>query len=157
RAAGTESAHVTEVVQAAALAQPSINVSLARDGRLVREWPRATDREERVRSVLEEKELAVSRGQRGPLTVGASGSRPERARSGAAWLSLFVNGRPVKDRVLARAVAQAYGSVLEAGRYPIGAVYLDLPHDLVDVNVHPQKAEVRFADGRAVADALYRI
>jgi DNA mismatch repair protein MutL len=51
----------------------------------------------------------------------------------------------------------AYGSVLEMGRYPVGVVFLDLPHGLVDVNVHPQKAEVRFADGRAVADALYKV
>ncbi|HET9931349.1 MAG TPA: DNA mismatch repair protein MutL, partial [Polyangiaceae bacterium] len=51
----------------------------------------------------------------------------------------------------------AYGSVLERGRYPRGAVYLELPFELVDVNVHPQKAEVRFADPRAVGDALYGI
>jgi DNA mismatch repair protein MutL len=81
---------------------------------------------------------------------------PERARSGATGLHLFVNGRPVKDRTLARAVAQAYGSVIEPGRYPVGVLYLDLPMARVDVNVHPQKAEVRFADGRAVFDAVTR-
>mgnify|MGYP000069408253 CR=1 FL=1 len=88
------------------------------------------------------------RGERGPLTVEGFLSRPERARSGATALSVFVNGRPVRDRSLARSIALAYGSVLEQGKYPIGVVYLDLPPDLVDVNVHPQKAEVRFADGR---------
>jgi DNA mismatch repair protein MutL len=67
-----------------------------------------------------------------------------------------VNGRPVRDRPLSRAVAQAYGSVLEPGRYPIGVVYIDLPPSLVDVNVHPQKSEVRFEDGRALFDALTR-
>src|SRR6185503_18076509 len=81
---------------------------------------------------------------------------PERARAGATGLSLLVNGRPVRDRVLARAVAHAYGSVLEAGRYPVGVVWLDLPPELVDVNVHPQKAEVRFTDGRGVFDAFTR-
>jgi DNA mismatch repair protein MutL len=69
----------------------------------------------------------------------------------------MVNGRPGRDRTLARAVAQAYGSILEPGRYPVGVVYLDLEPELVDVNVHPQKAEVRFADGRAVSDALFRV
>jgi DNA mismatch repair protein MutL len=83
-------------------------------------------------------------------------SAPERARAGAVALHLFVNGRPVKDRQLARAVAHAYASVLEPGRYPVGVVYLTLPLELVDVNVHPQKAEVRFADGRAVFDAVSR-
>ena len=157
KAIGTESAHVTEVVQAAALAEPGVTVVLSRDGRLAREWLRVSSREERVRAAFSSEELATCRGQRGLLTVEAFVSRPERARSGAMGLSIFVNGRPVKDRGLARAVANAYGSVLEPGRYPLGAVYLDLPHDLVDVNAHPQKAEVRFADARAISDALYRI
>jgi DNA mismatch repair protein MutL len=81
---------------------------------------------------------------------------PERARAGTVGLHLFVNGRAVRDRALARAVAQAYGSVLEPGRYPVGVVHIELPRDQVDVNVHPQKAEVRFVDGRALFDALTR-
>ncbi|HLK39145.1 MAG TPA: DNA mismatch repair protein MutL, partial [Polyangiaceae bacterium] len=71
-------------------------------------------------------------------------------------LHLLVNGRPVRDRPLARTVAQAYGSVLEPGRYPVGVVYVELPTEQVDVNVHPQKAEVRFADARGLMDALSR-
>jgi DNA mismatch repair protein MutL len=67
-----------------------------------------------------------------------------------------VNGRPVRERQLARAVAQAYGSVLEPGRYPVGVVYVEVPPSQVDVNVHPQKAEVRFADARALLDAVTR-
>ncbi|HLM74697.1 MAG TPA: DNA mismatch repair endonuclease MutL, partial [Polyangiaceae bacterium] len=157
RAVATESAHVTEVVQAVALGEPSVTVVLTREGRVVREWLRATGREDRVRGALAGEELAACRGDRGPLEVEAFLSRPERARSGATGLTIFVNGRCVRDRALARAVAMAYGSVLEMGRYPVGVVFLDLPHGLVDVNVHPQKAEVRFADGRAVADALYKI
>ncbi|WP_438017352.1 DNA mismatch repair endonuclease MutL [Sorangium sp. So ce315] len=157
RAVGTESAHVTEVAQAIALGEPGVTLVLSRDGRVAREWLRASSRAERVRSMLAGEELATCAGQRGPLTVEAFVSRPERARSGAGWLWLFVNGRHVRDRSLARSIALAYGSVLEPGRYPIGAVFIDLPAELVDVNVHPQKAEVRFADGRAVADAIYKI
>ena len=157
RAIATESAHVTEVAQAIALGEPSVTLVLAREGRVVREWLRASTRAERVRAALEGEELATCVGARGPLRVEAFVSRPERARSGAGWLWIFVNGRHVRDRQLARSIALAYGSVLEPGRYPVGAVFLDLPHELVDVNVHPQKAEVRFADGRAVADALYKI
>ncbi len=155
RSSGTESGHVAEVLEGAALARPEMSVTLERDGRRVREWLRASDRDARVRQLLPDEELALCEGERGPLRVQAWLSRPERARSGAAGLRLMVNGRPVKDRSVAASVAQAYGSVLERGRYPRGVVYLDLPATLVDVNVHPQKAEVRFADPRAVSDAVY--
>jgi DNA mismatch repair protein MutL len=157
RALATEAAHVTEVVEGVALAEPGITLTLARDGRVVREHLRAPDRETRVNDVLVGWELAHCKGERGPLKVEAFLSRPEKARMGANGLRILVNGRPIRDRALARAVAHAYGSVLAPGRYPVGVVYLTIPPDLVDVNVHPQKAEVRFADGRAVQDALYRI
>jgi DNA mismatch repair protein MutL len=157
RSSGTESGHVSEVIESAALARPDLTFTLARDGRRVREYLRTKDREERVRGVCADDELAACRGERGPLRIEAFLSRPESARNGAAGLRLVVNGRPVRDRALLVAIAQAYGSVLERGRYPRGVVYLDLPPELVDVNVHPQKAEVRFADPRAVSDALYAI
>jgi DNA mismatch repair protein MutL len=157
RAAATESGHVGDMLEALALARPDVTLTLSRDGRRVREWLRAPSREERVRQWLGDEVLARCHGERGPLGVEAFLSRPERARAGAAGLVVLVNGRVVKDRALALTVAQAYGSVLERGRYPRGAVYLGLPPELVDVNVHPQKSEVRFADPRAVSDALYGI
>ncbi|MCA9633229.1 MAG: DNA mismatch repair endonuclease MutL [Myxococcales bacterium] len=157
RSSNTESGHVTEVLEAAAFARHDVSFTLTRDGRKVREWLRARDRGERARAALQEDELAHCEGERGTLRVEAYLSRPERARAGAAGLRLFVNGRPIRDRALAVTVAQAYGSVLERGRYPRGIVYLELPPQLVDVNVHPQKTEVRFADSRAVCDALYRV
>jgi len=155
RSTGTEAGHVTEIVEFAALARHDVTITLERDGRRVREWLRAESREERVRDALAGEELAACRGERGPLRVEAFLSRPERARSGAIGLKILVNNRPVRDRALALTTAQAYGSVLERGRYPRGVLYLDLPPELVDVNVHPQKAEVRFADPRALTDALY--
>ena len=154
RATATESAHVGEVVQGAALAHPETTFSLYRDGRLSRQWLRAAGRRERAETCFPELELAGFAALRGPLGVEGYLGGPERARTGAGGLVFLVNGRPVQDRALARAVATAYGDRLEPGRYPIGVVYLDLPPGLVDVNVHPQKAEVRFAEPRAVADAL---
>jgi DNA mismatch repair protein MutL len=157
RSTGTESGHVSEVVEAAALSRPDVTFTLTRDGRKVRELLRARTREERVAQVEGADDLAPCRGERGPLRVEAFLSRPEVARSGAGGLTLVVNGRTVNDRALKVAIAQAYGSVLERGRYPRGVVYLELPPALVDVNVHPQKAEVRFSDPRAASDALYGI
>lgn len=157
RSTGTESGHVTDVVESAALARPDVSFTLSRDGRPVREWLRVATRAERVAQVLGSDELTRCAGERGPLRVEAFLGRPESARAGAGGLRLFVNDRPIRDRALALAVAQAYGSVLERGRYPRGVVYLDIDPVLIDVNVHPQKSEVRFADPRAANDALYSI
>jgi DNA mismatch repair protein MutL len=157
RSTGTESGHVTEAVEHAALARPDVTFTLTRDGRKVRELLRVAERAERVRQVCDVDGLATCQGERGPLRVEAFLSRPELARAGAGGLVILVNGRPVRDRAILVTIAQAYGSVLERGRYPRGVVYLDLPPELVDVNVHPQKAEVRFADPRATSDATYQI
>jgi DNA mismatch repair protein MutL len=154
---GAESAAITTVVEGLALSQPSVAFLLNRDGRAARQWLRATSRKQRAVAGRPEDKLEPVIGERGPLKVEAYLSPPERARTGAGGLSVLVNGRVVRDRVLARIVAQAYGSVLDSGRYPVGVVYLDVDPALVDVNVHPQKAEVRFADARAVQDALFRI
>ena len=156
KATGTESAHVGEAVLLAALAKPEISFALARDGRVAREYLRAGSRQERAAKAIGEERLEPCHGERGALRIEAHLAAPERARAGAVALYIFVNGRPVKDRHIARAVAQSYGSVLEPGRYPVGVLYIDLPPDLVDVNVHPQKAEVRFTDARAVLDAVTR-
>ncbi len=157
RSTGTESGHVTEAVEQAALARPDVTFTLTRDGRKVRELLRAAGRAERVRQVCDIDALATCQGERGPLRLEAYLSRPELARAGAGGLTILVNGRPVRDRAILVTIAQAYGSVLERGRYPRGVVYIDLPPELVDVNVHPQKAEVRFADPRATSDAAYQI
>jgi len=154
---GAESAAITAVVEGLALSQPSVAFLLNRDGRSARQWLRSPSRQQRAAANRPEDKLEPVSGERGPLKVEAYLSPPERARTGAAGLSVLINGRVVRDRVLARIVAQAYGSVLDSGRYPVGVVYLDVDPALVDVNVHPQKAEVRFADARAVQDALFRI
>lgn len=156
KATATESAHIGDVILGMALSRPDVTFVLTRDGRPVREHLRTTSRAERGRAVMTGERLIECRAQRGPVRVEALLAPPERARAGSTGLSVLVNGRPVRDRMLARAVAQAYGSVLEAGRYPLGAVWVDVPPDLVDVNVHPQKAEVRFADARWIFDAITR-
>jgi DNA mismatch repair protein MutL len=156
RSSGTEAGHLSEIVESLALANPRLALTLKRDGRMVRQWLRVAERRERAALALDE-EFAECRGERGPLRVEAYLTRPERARTGAGGLRILVNGRPIRDRALAVAVAQAYGSVLERGRYPRGVVYLELPPQLVDFNVHPQKIELRFADPRAVSDALYQV
>ncbi|MDB5218531.1 MAG: mismatch repair protein MutL [Myxococcaceae bacterium] len=158
KATATESAHVSDVLLGMALARYDVTFVLTRDGRPVREHLRAASRAERARAVMSSDgaSLVECRSERGAVRIEAMLAPPERARSGATGLSILVNGRPVRDRQLVRAVAQAYGSVLESGRYPLGVVWIDVPPEVVDVNVHPQKAEVRFSDARGLFDAVTR-
>lgn len=157
RATSTESAHVGDALKSMALAHPHIQFEVSRDGRRRHRWLSAAKRRDRVQDILEGYPLHEAHGSRGPVSVEAYLSAPDRARTGAGGLYLFVLDRPVQDRALARAVATAYGPALEPGRYPVGAVFLDVDPELVDVNVHPQKTEVRFAHARAVADALHGV
>ena len=156
KARGTESGQVASALLRTSLAHPHIGFTLLREGRKAKEFLKGQCFGERVRATFPEETLSeISREQDG-VAFTALLSPPERARGGATALHLFVNGRPVRDLSLARAVAFAYGSVLPPGRYPVGALQLTLDPAEVDVNVHPQKQEVRFARGRAVYDAVTR-
>lgn len=156
KSAITENAHIADAVFYAALARHDVTFTLKRDGKLVREYLRAATPFERVGQALPHEPLTPISFERGPLRVEAFLSGPERASRGPTSLHIFVNERPIRDRSIARAVAHAYGALLEGGRYPIGVVYIQIPPSQVDVNVHPQKAEVRFQDPRALFDALAR-
>ena len=152
----TENAHIAETCLRVALLDPRLRLTLIRDGRTVREYLPVADTATRVQGAFREEPLRWFEGERDDVRVSAMLGPPERARRGTKGLHLFVNRRAVRDRALARAVAFAYGSVLAPGHFPVGAVYVELEHDRVDVNVHPQKTEVRFRDGRRVYDNVTR-
>jgi DNA mismatch repair protein MutL len=160
KSTGTEAGHVSDVCVELALARHDVALTFARDGRVARQWLRAPDRAARGRDVLSRGGSVDSAvhvvGDRPRVRVEALLAAPERARSGSTGLHLLVNGRAIRDRHLARAVAMAYGSVLDPGRYPLGIVWIDVPSEDVDVNVHPQKAEVRFSRGRELLDDVTR-
>lgn len=84
------------------------------------------------------------------MTLHGFVSRPDRHRATAAGCFLFVNNRPVRDRVLQNALVGVYRDILPRGRFPTAVLFLDLPPTAVDVNVHPAKWEVRFADPQSV-------
>ena len=152
----SESAHISEVCLRVALLDEGLRLTLIRDGRRAKEFLPTADWAERARLVLEGKSVRIESEQRG-VSVRALLSAPEEGRTGATGLHVYVNGRPVRDRNLARSIAFAYGSVLPPGRYPTGVVHLTLDPAEVDVNVHPQKAEVRFQRGREVHEVVTRL
>jgi DNA mismatch repair protein MutL len=157
KAQATESTHIGEVVENIALSHPALSLDLIRDGKRVAEWLSSRGIGDRVRTALKGEDLSELGGSRGPIGVHAFLAAPTRMRSLGASLRLFVNGRPIRDKALLRAVVQAYGGAITPGRFPVGVVFLSVPPETVDVNVHPQKTEVRFARPRDITDALFGI
>ncbi len=101
-------------------------------------------------------EAPASAGTRAGVSVGGYVSLPSLTRASRAQIDLFVNRRYVEDRSLTHAVVQAYHTLLPVGRFPLAALFVELEASEVDVNVHPRKTEVRFADARSVFTAVQR-
>ena len=162
RAERTEFAHIEDLVKSIALARTATEFRLTHNGKPVRMLKPAdaeTDHARRVADVLGDEFLAHS------LRVehAAAGLRlhgwvglPTASRAQADQQYFHVNGRLVRDRLVAHAVRQAYADVLFHGRHAAFVLFLELDPALVDVNVHPAKHEVRFREGRLVHDFLYR-
>lgn len=158
RSPATETAQVVDVVTRLALARPDVALSLTVDGRLAVAGRRDADLAERLDALLgpDAPPLVAVEAEAGGLAVRGHVSPPGVSRAGAGSLYLFVNGRPVRDRSLLHAVLQGSRHGHEPGRYPMGALFVTLPPHMVDVNVHPQKAEVRFRDPAAVHGLVAR-
>jgi DNA mismatch repair protein MutL len=158
RSEATESFHLTNLVTHYALAHPEISFTLTNNGREVLHAGPAADLRERAYQIFGaaflENLLEVSGGH--PAVASARGfvSAPRERRSTRDAQFLFVNGRYVRDRLVTRALSEGYRSVLPQGAYPAALLFLDVPLEEVDVNVHPAKTEVRFRRAAAVADAV---
>jgi DNA mismatch repair protein MutL len=153
KSAGTEWGHVSEWLTKAALALPAVHFDVRRDEREALHWPAAADPLARIAAVLGEREAgALVPGGRdaGDLALEAFVSRPDQHRATGSGIHLFVNARPVRDRLLRHALLEVYRDLLPRGRFPTAALFLRVAAGGVDVNVHPAKWEVRFADPRAV-------
>ncbi len=135
-------------VRRLALASPQTAMRFESDGRVAFDLP-GQDRAERVAALLGAEAAAallVVEGVRNAVRVTGYAAAPSVTRATAAAQVLVVNGRPVADPVLRVAVRVAYRDVIAAGRHPVVALFLELPPEELDVNVHPAKAEVRFRD-----------
>ncbi len=152
RADATEAGHVAEAITLLALARPSTGFVLRSGGRTVVDAPPVESRRERMYQLFGAdavQDLVRLDGGEGYCRVTGFVSRPERASGARAALRLFVNGRPVRDRALTKAVAEGYRAAGVRDARPEAFLFLELPPHLVDVNVHPTKSEVRFADPKA--------
>ncbi len=157
----TEFAHVEEAFRRQALSRYDIAWVLKHNQKVVHQLPQGNSpasRERRIASLLGKNFIEHARyieREAGGLRLSGWVGLPTHSRSQADQQYFFVNGRVVRDRLVAHAVRQAYRDVLYNGRHPVFVLYLELDPDVVDVNVHPTKHEVRFRDGRMVHDFLY--
>lgn len=153
RSARSEYAAALDIVKRLAMARPDIAFTLEHDGRRSLAVQAAMDRPSRV-AALTSKDLAENSVtldfERENIRLGGIASLPTFNRGIADHQFLFVNGRPVKDRLLIGAVRAAYAEMLARDRHAVVALFLDIPPSEVDVNVHPAKTEVRFREPNLV-------
>jgi len=149
RAAGSETRAVSETVTLLALARPDVAFTLTSDGRVLLDLPPATRPIDRVHALwgreLADSLLPVGL-RRGAAEVTGFAQRPSQAKPAGRKAHVFLKGRPIKDPFLVRAAEAGYRSTIHPGDRPTILLFLDLPGDAVDVNVHPAKLEVRFRD-----------
>lgn len=157
----TEFGHLEEVVKRQALSRPDVAFSLTHNGRVVHGLAPAIDtatRERRVASVVGpafmEQAVPIER-VAGDLSLRGWVGLPTFSRSQADLQYFFVNGRVIRDKLIAHAIKQAYRDVLFHGRHPAYVLFLELEPSRVDVNVHPTKHEVRFRDGREIHGFIF--
>jgi len=153
----TELAHCIEAVRRHALARPEVGFAVWHEGRLVEQWRASTARDGRLADALGDdfvaRSVAVDHAG-GAVRVSGRAGIPDAARARGDQQFFYVNGRFVRDKVLAHAARAAYEDVLHGQRQPVYALYLEIDPSRVDVNVHPTKIEVRFRDGREVHQAV---
>ena len=152
-----ESSHVAGVLQRQALAHPEVAFRLVKDGETVLQTAGSGDLHGTVYQVFG-RQLAVDmlpvNGKWENFSVSGYVTKPTATRGNRNHQQFFVNGRPVKSRLMAAAFEEAYENRIMSGRFPGCVLCLELPKELVDVNVHPAKTEVKFANERAVFDCI---
>jgi len=168
RTDATEAGRISKIVTRYALAYPEVRFSYVTEGRLNFQTPGNGDRMAAMIKVygpdIASQMLSVAASD-DPVTpdihVRGFISAPSLHRGNRSYIELFVNRRTIQDRNLTFAVIQAYHTLLMVGRYPVAALFIEMPPEMVDVNVHPTKAEVRFREAsmvfRAVQRAVHRV
>jgi DNA mismatch repair protein MutL len=149
KAVSTEFSHISQVIQRAALAWPQVQFGLRHNGQVVCDYPSVARQEDRVYQVYGTRlagSLMEVHGDSAGCRLQGFTVKAEETRSTRSPQEIFVNGRPVKNVTVNHAVYDGYGASLAKGRHPVYVLFLDVDRDRVDVNVHPTKREVRFAD-----------
>ncbi|MFH1135534.1 MAG: DNA mismatch repair endonuclease MutL [Pseudomonadota bacterium] len=156
----TEAAHLLEIAQRYVLGRPDLRLVYRHNGQEILSANPQESEQTRLALVLGRdtaRQMFPFADAKEPLALSGFLGRPETERSRAGGLYLYVLGRPVADRLLTRAVLEAYKGRLSPGKHPSGVIKIDLDPRLVDVNAHPAKAEVRFRQPGDVFNAMVAI
>jgi DNA mismatch repair protein MutL len=158
RSEATENYHLTNIVTHYALAHPEIAFALTNNGREVLRVSPAKDLRERAFQIfganLIESLLPINGGREFVAKISGFVSAPRERRTTRDAQYFFVNGRFVRDKIIAGGLLEGFRSVLPHGVYPVAFVFLDVPHEEIDVNVHPAKTEIRFRRSEAVKEVI---
>ncbi len=158
KSSATELGHCLELIRRIALSRPDIGFAIWHNGKVIERWA-SCNIEQRVDAILgqefQHSKIALEH-MSGPLTVRGFVSKPTSSRARADQQYSFVNGRFVRDKVIQHAIRSAYQDVLHGDRQPMVVLSLEIDPQLVDVNVHPAKTEVRFREGGAVHQFIYK-
>jgi DNA mismatch repair protein MutL len=155
KAQGTETAHALDAFRRVALAHPAIAFACFVDGRRVEHWPVVRGPERAAAALGEDVATRAIERVAGPLRLHGLVGVPTASRARADRQFFYVNGRFVRDKLLAHAVKQAYADVLHGDRHPAWCLFLWIDPVEVDVNVHPAKTEVRFRDARSIHSFVF--
>jgi DNA mismatch repair protein MutL len=155
----TEMSHIADTVTHMALGWPSVQFRMLHNGRILKDWPSTGQTKERMLDILGG-DLAQGQGlheirfQDEWIKISGWLSSPDIWRTSTRSIFVYVNGRFVKNRNMQQALCEGFRGRLIKGRYPVAMVFLEVPFDRLDVNVHPTKNEVRFVDQDRVYTAL---
>ena len=153
----TEMGHIADTVSSMALGRPDIQFRLIHNGKVVKNWSATSDEAGRLVDVLGKdikNNLNKIEFTSDFLTVQGWISSPRITRSTSRGIYLYVNHRVVRNRVIQHALFQGYGSRLMKGQFPVAVIFIHVPCDQLDVNVHPTKHEVKFAKQKKIHDAV---
>lgn len=157
RTTQTEFGHLAEAFTRLALSHPQIHFTLKHNERLIHDLPPTANLAERIVTFFgvefEGKMIAVE-SQEGEIRLAGFVAEPSITRANNRMQYLFLNGRHIRDRALQHALSEAYRGLVMIGKYPVAFLSLEMPPELVDVNVHPTKLEVRFQDSGKIYSQL---
>ncbi len=157
KSADTENAHIYDFMLKVSLAYPGVSFVLREDGRKVLDFKKTADLKERLYQAfggeLIKALVDVNSAQAGVKISGYVG-KPDFNKNQRNWQYIYVNGRVVSDRTVSHAVASGFGALIPSGRNPVCFLFIDIDPELVDVNVHPTKREIKFVNGSLVHDVV---